>query len=340
MLDEYYSNRLDGKFFSGLSSIKNAIERYQESCTLYGFSASECHELIQCILYDCPEYYYCMLHLVSLEPSSVGTKINFFYANCNESEFEAKVDSIVHDIEQKITPYTSDWSICKLIYDYLAKTVEPNYNLENEYNSIDKSNFNSVKDFVDRNGFYFTAYGALVEKNAVCMGIAFAYKLLLKKFRIEATLVNAKDSMSDSQDFNHALNVVELDNNFAYVDVTKGRIENLNMIRYDCFMLSNKYIKRFWTLEEEFACDTMKYSYFYKNKTLFKDLNELRMYLNGCSFDKTNGEIRFLYDGKIKDNDYLEKIIEDTFRIRCGIELEVKGYIVDRLIGNCILGKR
>ena len=139
---------------------------------------------------------------------------------------------------------------------------------------------------------------------------------------------------------NHVFNVVEIENDKAYVDVTKGRIGNMNMIRYDCFMLSNKYINRFWTLEEIFPCETMKYSYFHKNKTLFKDLNELRKYLNGCSFDKTKGEIRFLYDGKLKDNDYLEKIIEDTFRIRCGRELELKGYIVDKLIGNCVIGKR
>ena len=126
----------------------------------------------------------------------------------------------------------------------------------------------------------------------------------------------------------------------AYVDVTKGRIEHLEMVRYDCFMLSNKYISRFWTLEEEFACNTMVHSYFYKNKTIFKNLNELRIYLNGCSFDKTKGQIRFLYDGQVNDNDYLEKIIDDTFRTRCGRELELKGYIVDKLVGNCILGRR
>ena len=340
MLDDFYSNRLDSRFFSGITSVKNSIERYQDSCMLYGFNLTECQEIVKCILYDCPEYYYCLLQLVTYEVASSGTRINFLYADCSESEFDSRVNDIVREIENKITPYTSDWTISKLIYDYLVRNVEPEYNLENEYNAIDKNSYDSVRNFVDQNGFYFTAYGALVEKKAVCMGIAFAYKLLLKRFRIEATLVNAKDSACKNGDFNHVINVVEIDNDMAYVDVTKGRIEHLEMVRYDCFMLSNKYISRFWTLEEEFACNTMVHSYFYKNKTIFKNLNELRIYLNGCSFDKTKGQIRFLYDGQVNDNDYLEKIIDDTFRTRCGRELELKGYIVDKLVGNCILGRR
>ncbi len=59
----------------------------------------------------------------------------------------------------------------------------------------------------------FTAYGALVDGQAVCQGYALAYKYLLKQAGINAYMVT-------SSAMNHAWNLVELNGNYYQVDVT------------------------------------------------------------------------------------------------------------------------
>lgn len=59
----------------------------------------------------------------------------------------------------------------------------------------------------------YTAYGALVEGDAVCQGYALAYKLLLDKCGIDSVLVT-------SNEMGHAWNLVKLDGSWYHVDVT------------------------------------------------------------------------------------------------------------------------
>lgn len=59
----------------------------------------------------------------------------------------------------------------------------------------------------------YTAYGALVDGQAVCQGYALAYKYLLKQAGVNAYMVT-------SSTMNHAWNLVELNGNYYQVDVT------------------------------------------------------------------------------------------------------------------------
>lgn len=59
----------------------------------------------------------------------------------------------------------------------------------------------------------YTAYGALIEGNAVCQGYAMAYNLLLNKVGIETEYVT-------SSTINHGWSLVEIDGTWYHVDVT------------------------------------------------------------------------------------------------------------------------
>lgn len=63
------------------------------------------------------------------------------------------------------------------------------------------------------NKMVWSAYGALVQGDAVCQGYALAYKLLLNKLGIDCIMVT-------SEDMNHAWNLVRLDGSWYHVDVT------------------------------------------------------------------------------------------------------------------------
>lgn len=80
----------------------------------------------------------------------------------------------------------------------------------------------------------FTAYGAFVDKIAVCQGYALAYKLLCNKVGIECYMVT-------SDALNHAWNLINIDGEYYQVDVTwddptwdlPGRVDHTNMFVSD-----------------------------------------------------------------------------------------------------------
>ena len=74
---------------------------------------------------------------------------------------------------------------------------------------------------------YHTAYGAIVDKCAVCEGISAAYCYLLSLVGIKSTVVNG--TVKNIRDYGHSWNVVEVDGRFYHFDVTwnlKNKREN------------------------------------------------------------------------------------------------------------------
>lgn len=88
----------------------------------------------------------------------------------------------------------------------------------------------------------FNAYGAMVDKTAVCQGYALAYKYLLEKAGVESYMVT-------SETMNHAWNMVKLDGKYYHVDVTFddpladriGYVRHKNMLRSDTGIAENDH---------------------------------------------------------------------------------------------------
>lgn len=96
-----------------------------------------------------------------------------------------------------------------ILHDYLVTQVTYNWEVD-----IALKTGESMEQVELRTGTrIYTAYGALVEGDAVCQGYALAYKLLLGECGIDSVLVT-------SEEMNHAWNLVELDSSWYHVDVT------------------------------------------------------------------------------------------------------------------------
>ena len=118
-----------------------------------------------------------------------------------------------------------DYDKALILHDYLAKTVE--------YNMNAVSSSNNQLTSVDTHAR--SAYGAIVDKTAVCQGYALAYAHLLSLVGIESEFVT-------SDYMNHAWNMVKIGDNFYHVDVTYD--DPVNTSNEDAGLVSHEYFLR------------------------------------------------------------------------------------------------
>ena len=107
-------------------------------------------------------------------------------------------------VYSQMTAGLNDYQIVVYLNDYLVDNVDYDLNYDNEY---------LAKDFIH------TAYGALVNGDAVCDGYAYALKYLLDGLGID-NLVGAGFVESNGQEEGHMWSYVKLYGNWYGVDVT------------------------------------------------------------------------------------------------------------------------
>ncbi len=130
-------------------------------------------------------------------------------------KFEAECDTILSGVDDS----WSDLVKARYLHDIIATTCEYDTNIYNEHFII------------------YTAYGALVNRKAVCEGYTLAYKYLLQKLGIEARYVL-------SRSMEHAWAMVKIDGKFYHVDITRDdpSYDNLGRVTHDMFLKSDAVI--------------------------------------------------------------------------------------------------
>jgi hypothetical protein len=127
-------------------------------------------------------------------------------------------------------------------------------------------------DYVD--GTYaHTAYGALVEKKAVCDGYARAFAILCKKAGIQCLIVRGTSSNPETGNrVGHAWNTVKLDGKYYHVDVTwddAGNPENDDEMHYAWFNVTTERILRDHKIQQDGyaipTCTATDYCYLLQN---------------------------------------------------------------------------
>lgn len=185
--------------------------------------------------------------------NSCIVKLNPAFGNrAMANELNAKARRILDSI---IVEKTSDIKKVLCIHDYLINNVTYR---ETELNSFNISH---------------TAYGAIVNNEAVCEGIAYGFSYLLKMSGVKATVVDGK-----ADDGAHAWNIVKIDSDCYHFDVTWDLIrkgDQNNMI-YDYFCLCDSDLnERVWDRKIYPQCPSRKYNYFVLSNSFAHSENEL-----------------------------------------------------------------
>ena len=120
---------------------------------------------------------------------------------------------------------------CLLAHDYLARTIEYDYN------------FNSDRL---QNCYSHSCYGALIKKKCVCQGIADAFQMLLETEGVKCLTISGTADSNTGRE-NHAWNIVYLQEyrKWTHIDVTWDLCKSSD-IRRDYFMLSDERISDYY----------------------------------------------------------------------------------------------
>lgn len=333
MLNRYYYDHLSIQEQRIYSLIETALRSQRSSVTFRLMSHDRIEAVWKAVVLDHPEIVAFAGLFLSYNTVDSQCEILLRYCDIDDELYNTRISEMEEEIAKEITCNDGDWVVCKKIYDYLAKNITYEYDLLDQYINLQarrrgSNSFGLFKDseyerFCRESAVAFTAYGVAVNKRGVCMGIAKLYKILCDHFEVECACLCAKAKQfhdhGGEDEIEHMLNVVELDRiHRGYVDVTYGLIdENIPLVKYNCFVESERVAETLYTLETKFECYEETNSYLSKKSLIFFSAFELRSYLEGYSYESTNGEIRFRYEGKYLEDSDIESLLQSTIKKHC-----------------------
>ena len=161
--------------------------------------------LYKAVINDCPELFYVTgnASLSGSGSSATGWQVTItphYLPDCKSKipAFQEKLEDVIAYVESFSDPMEQALAA----HDYLMTCCA--YNWDTAANNNAPSSTES---------YVYSAYGALVDEDAVCQGYALAYKLILNEVGIPCVTVS-------SSAMNHMWNLVQLDNKWYHVDVT------------------------------------------------------------------------------------------------------------------------
>ncbi|MCH5299988.1 MAG: hypothetical protein J1E56_01620 [Ruminococcus sp.] len=149
------------------------------------------------------------------------------------AEFDNKVSEILEPIESGMSEYDREL----YLHNYLIENCE----YDNKVAELINNNIPSDSEEA------FTAYGALIDGNAVCQGYSDAMSYLLSCVGIENTEISGT-----SQGGNHIWNAVKIDGDWYYLDVTWDDQKD-QVYQYDYFNITTSQLEYDHTIAETFG---------------------------------------------------------------------------------------
>lgn len=256
------------------------------------------------LLFDNPLFYYVNQRVIKASgvPFDYYLMPEYLYSQREIEQLNRQVKGIVAYICKKAKSFQSEFRMEKYIHDSIVKSVAYDYDALMKDNCVDAHSI----------------IGALLKKKAVCEGIAKAFKLLCNELGIKCIVVVGKASEDgnflEEDDIYHAWNIVKIEGESYYVDVTWDNIyeENFMYVSYDYFNLTTEEICKDHIPEEKLPiCRATKFNYFYFTNSFVGTYEELKQLINDRI--KKASIVFKAKKGSIYDKDF-ELLKEDILR--------------------------
>lgn len=215
---------------------------------------------------------------------------DYWKYSSNPQKYIDALDASVKKIANAARKYPTDFERVQYVHDYIAQTV-----VYNDEACAEKDN--KVRKPTTEQAF--SAYGCLVDGNAICGGYSKGFQMVLRELGIECIYLTGYAGEY------HAWNCVKLGGEYYYFDVTwddpsfkndKGKIMT-NTVVYNYFGNTSQQMSLDHTILENFkfpTCVATKYNYFnYKGFVLNKyDFNSFNSIVSKQS-DKLITSVKF-----------------------------------------------
>lgn len=319
MLNNIYRDRLPSQGQYAYNMILTALLNQESECSIYGVALNDVEKAREAVILENPD----IINYPGLDYNVVTgnnvARVNLEYIQVDSELFTRKIDYLTRKITEKARN-ASEYIKCKTIFDILTSSIEYQQAKYTQYLNLVRANSAELSQFLLNNINIFTAYGAAVNGKAVCQGISKLFKILCNRFNIECACVEAAMKIrGNCEGIAHMLNIVEIDGEKAYVDVTNSLIhKDVPVLRYDYFLVPSRIIdKRFEIKSVVGPCEDENINYYARNGLIFKTLFSLRKYLVSYIATHNNYEVRLRYDGANMEDSELEKLCLEILNMQC-----------------------
>ena len=257
------------------------------------------HKIIRAVLSDNPDIIYFNCNCIKVIDFVLKKAIQVFPENSAKQSFDkqkemsAAADQICRKIMKE---YCDDYQRVLAVYKYLQDTVtydinEMNRALAGDYNYSDAHN----------------AFGALIQKHAVCDGIASALSLLFGKMGIKCMTITGTSAIYGQEKVNHAWNIVEMEGKYYHLDTTWDISKHgmFSEYAYDYFLQNdeNMAFDHDWDVMSAPACKEDNLSYFSRNRLFISNMMQLQQILeHNLEMRNTVFHLKIAYNLSLPEN--------------------------------------
>lgn len=244
-------------------------------------------KVLQVALGDNPQVFYFNKTQIKLTNSLFGGKQLQFcgtYSSRQIKKMQSDIDKAIRTALEEISLLNplSDYDKLMCIYEYLQDNVT--------YNS--KELEFSCKYGKSMNPASHNAYGALVEKTAVCDGISAAFSLLSQSMGFDCTIVSGSAALRTPSFSSHAWNLICVKDKYYHVDATWdiNYKEQSGDYSYEYFCVDDDLINtnHNWEINTTPACNGNELSFYIKNKCFANNLSQLKDIFKRYAKSKTS----------------------------------------------------
>ena len=278
---EYYFNLLDEEEKKVYREMLQGIRVRQEEIYLTTTDGHVIGKVYHAVLNDHPEVFWVHNRKKVYTTSYKGDDYcrfspGYTYTEEEIAEITAAMNRALTEVNSQITDGEDTYDKVKMVYSYL----------------IDLAEYEASDDDQNIAGIFW-------KKKAVCAGYARAMQYLLEYLNIPCIYVEGADRDSDE---GHAWNIVEIDGQYYYVDVTNGdqpeflqgdaiQLAEHKTIIYDYLCPFPTEYEKIYTASDEFsvpACTATDKNFYVLNQACF-DTYDVQEFYDFCCMRIDNG---------------------------------------------------
>lgn len=250
-----------------LDILQNRKEQIAVSCT----DTEKINKVFQCVMNDHPELFYVKGYRYEMPEESeevLELTVSGIYSMKEGAiaSYQKCVEDYVEECMAGLPENADEYTKVKYVYEYLIQ------NTEYKLSAIENQNICSV----------------FLYKESVCTGYAKAMQYLLNRMDVFCTLVEGTVDAGEK----HAWNLVRIDGEFYYVDVTWGDAfykitdhkeeipNNVSSIHYDYLCVNTEQLLKTHTITNVVPmpnCTSVQANYYVKENAYFIEADEKKI---------------------------------------------------------------
>lgn len=275
----FYYDRLNSGDKAVYNAAREAVESGKLTFTLSTVYSSNIQSGLYAFIYDYPEYCNLRTGYTSSTKGNTVTISIYTYDFCKTADgggYNSKVINQAKFIASQASAYSSAFDQIKYVHDWLCSNVT--------YDTVGAKKSDSAKTSTEQTAS--SAYGAIMNKKALCGGYSSAFALIMHELGYECGYVGGTANGG-----RHAWNVIKIENEYYYMDVTFDDPDESDMILYYYFCATSSDIDKDHSASRDYSmpkATAVKYNFYYHYGYVLDsyDLDDAKAVLNKQSGNK------------------------------------------------------